>query len=153
MFKRTLATLAALGLCLTFAAAAPAQERDDLQFNKRTFQGKEVIQAQAVLRLPAAPPELAEPDRRAHYQQAAVRAALDWAVRHGFHDDMHSIKVYNTSQGLVMVVHFAGGGNLTAFLGPGPFFPDPELDVEQLDALMNVTILRDLQVQEPVFNP
>jgi hypothetical protein len=152
MFKRT---LTALALGLTLAAVAPAQEPDDLQLNKRSFQDKEAIQAQAVLRLPAARPELAGPDRRAHYQHVAVQAALDWMVRHGylFHDDSHSIEVYNTSQGLVMVIHFAGGGNAVIYLGPGPFLPRPEPEVERLDTLMTVTILRDLRVQEPVFNP
>ncbi len=152
MFKRTLTTLA-LGLML--AAAASAQETDDLQFNKRPFHSKEAIQAQAVLHLPPAGPTLSEADRRAHYKNVAVQAALDWMVRHGhfdFHDAAHSIKVYETSQGYVMVIHFGGGGNAVIFLGPGPFLPGPEPEIERLDTLMSVTLLLDLQVEEPVFN-
>ena len=150
MFKRTFTTLA---LGLTLAVAATAQEPDDLQFNKRAFQHKEAIQAQTVLHLQPAPEELSDSERQAHYRREAINKALDWLAQRGYLEQSKDIQipfqVINTSEGLVLVIN----GRAVGYLGPGPFFPGPEPELERLDTLFNVIILRDLQVQEPVFNP
>lgn len=153
MFKRALTTLAAFGLCLTFAAAAPAQEPEDLQFNKRTFQDKEVIQAQVVLHLEPAPPELSGAERQAHYRRQAIDKALDWLARRGYLEQGKAFQlpfqVINTHDGLIVVVN----GKAVGHLGPGPFFPRPDPELERLDTLFNVVLIREQWVQEPVFNP
>ncbi len=127
-----LCTLSSLATS-TFASAQPPAFQD-LLHHERTFQGKEVRQAAAMLFLPLPTNGWAT---AADLQAAQVQAALDWTAAHGYLFDDPSFDIDFVSDGNGNSLVFNGPGtHVVINLPSGPFLPT------QRDQLMVITIIR-----------
>lgn len=123
--------LIALLLAVTAATAASAQEPGDLLFFKSVAGNREFLQRTAVLNYPAG--------------QAAVEAAIQWQVRHGYLTD---VDLQNTApdvsvsgSSITITFHVVGGPDVVIILSNGPFLP-----TNTLNRLMTVVVVRPVQL-------
>jgi protein-disulfide isomerase len=116
-------------LFATFAAvaSASAQEVGDLSYLKTIAGSKEFIQRTSVLNFPAG--------------QAAVEAAIQWQVRHGYLTDIdvQNIGPVVSVSGSSTTIAFRvpGGPDVIIILSNGPFLP-----TELPHRLMTVNVIR-----------
>jgi len=118
------------------AVAVSAQEPGDLFFQKTLVGSKELVQRTAMLTF-AAPPSSQT------VQQAAVEAAINWQVSHGYltSTDAQGIGPQVTISGssITIVFHVPGGPDVVIVLSNGPFLPTP-----YPNRLMSVVVVRDI---------
>lgn len=138
--QRFLLVFAFCALALTLATApvlaqAPqAPNFQDLLHHERTFQGKEVRQAAAMLFLPTPTNGWASAAQLSDFQ---VQAALDWCAEHGylFDDPSFDIDFVSDGNGNSIAIH-GPGTHVVINLPSGPFLPT------QHEQLMVITIIR-----------
>lgn len=143
----------ALALTLfALASGAFAQEPGDLSYHKTVAGPTEYIQRTVVLPVPPPPPgsSLSGPSlvtapatvQLSVADQIAVDAAVQWMVQHGYlFEEPAGFDVSISGNGITIVIHVAGGGDIVIVLSNGPFQP-----VDIPHRLMTVLVARPIQL-------
>lgn len=145
----------ALALTLfALASGASAQGPGDLSYHKTVAGPTEYIQRTVVLPVPPPPPPGSLPSgaslitapavvQLSLADQLAVEASVQWMAEHGYLLDVN-VPVYDVSisgNGITIVIHVAGGGDIVIILSNGPFLP-----VDVPHRLMTFTVVRPVQI-------